>query len=404
MVSRQNAQVPVPGGEQRECARAGWCGASTRDTEGTWHPALTYQPYCPTCSGRIVTCLTELPPLYVLLTSGHPGLARRGGPKTRVPHGPRIPLSTAADALARETAAVLAGWAARIRAVPNLRLSAPQHPMRSPERVREDCRDIARHHGPLFALGGGWTTRLYDLPGDLGDGRPRDDNTLAWMRSGDVRGHLLNRMQGTCRKCGRPVTRSPVSGWWWAYDGRPAGFCDHDPGPVTAPAVPGPVPADLEDSIGEEEIVHIGDGWVKVMRRLGAVHAGAEILDLHWQARRLTGQVPAQPEALDGMPCRNCEDIALVRAELPCAPEDPERPPPFSRCLSCRDVMTREEYDGWADMYAAWTRGAGILTCRRCDLGLCERRAARPASGAPPRAVRCCWDACTCCAGQRRAA
>jgi hypothetical protein len=128
---------------------------------------------------------------------------------------------------------------------------------------------------------------------------------------------------------------------------------------------------------------------VKVMRRLDAIDAGAEILDLHWQARRLTGQVPAQPEILDGIPCRSCEAMsALAVAESP--PPDPERPaPPFCRCTACRDEMTRAEYDDWAHMYAAWVNGAGLLTCRRCDLALHEA---------------CCWAGCSCCGPTRRAA
>lgn len=347
---------------------------------------LTYQAFCQPCTSRVTASLAEFPPLYALLTAGRPGLARRAGPKTRVPPGPRIQVSPAADALDREASAVLAGWAARVRAVPNLQLSAPEHPLRTPERVREDCRVMALHPAPLLALAPGWTSRFYDLP----DGG---------------RGGLLNWARGTCRKCGRTVTRSRVSGWWWAYDGQPAGFCDHDPGPA-APAAPapGPVPDSLEADIGDEEIVHAGDGWLKVMRCLGAVHAGAEILDLHWHARRLTGQVPAQPDILDGTPCRACEAMSsLALAGQP--PADPAGPePPFCRCTACHDEMTRAEYDAWAEMYAAWTKGAGILTCRRCDLGLCERRPATWEPLPPERRARCCWDACACCAGQRKAA
>jgi hypothetical protein len=369
MATMRNNQARVPSGEgqQRECARGGWCSASTRDTEGTWRPALTYQPFCPACTSRVTACAAEFPPLYALLAAGPAGLARPAGRRSRIPPGPRIPLSTAADALAREASAVLGGWAARVRAVPGLSLTAPRHPLRSPQRVREDCRVLALHPGPLLALPGGWTSRAYDLPAG---GRPA----------------LLDRAAATCRRCGRAVTRSRASGWWWSFDGRPAGFCDHDPGPVTLPAPPGPVPGDLEADIGEQEIVRAGDGWVTVMSLRGGEHAGTEILDLHWHARRLTGQVPARPELLDGVPCRSCEAMsALALAEQP--PPDPEKPPPpFARCTECRDEMTRAEYDAWAVMYAAWTRGAGILTCRRCDLNLHER---------------CCWAGCTCCGARR---
>jgi hypothetical protein len=376
MAPRQAVQVPaVTDDEQRSCARDQWCAASTRDAEGTWHPALTWQPYCPACTSRIVTCLTELPPLYSLLTSGTAALARATG-KVRVPPGPRILVSPAAEALAREASAVLAGWAARVRDTPGLRLSPPRHPPGTPGRVREDCNALARHPGPLMALADGWTTRAYDLP---------------------EAAVPLNRASGACRRCGRTVTRSPVSGWWWACDGQAAGFCDHDPGPVPEATADGPVPGGVgfthhrPEDLSEEEIVSIGDGWVKVMRRLSAVHAGAEILDLHWHARRLTGQVPASADTRDGVPCRNCEAMSsLALAEQP--PPDPAKPPPpYTRCLECRDEMTREELTAWADMYAAWSKGAGILTCRRCELGLHSE---------------CCWPSCGCCAGRgpRRAA
>jgi hypothetical protein len=379
MAPRQQYQAPAAtGDEQRSCARDQWCAASTRDAEGNWHPALSWQPYCAACTGKITTCLTEFPPLCALLTSGAPSLARATG-KVRVPPGPRLLVSPAADALAREAAAVLAGWAARVRATPGLSLSPPRHPLGTPARVREDCLAMARHPGPLMALPDGWTTRVYDLP---------------------EAGAPLNRAQGTCRKCGRTVTRSPASGWWWApYGGAGPEFCDHDPGHVPEATADGPVPGELgychhqPEDIGGDEIVSVGDGWVKVMRQLSAVHAGAEVLALDWHARRLTGQVPASPETLDGIPCRSCEAMSsLARVEQP--PPDPRRPPgPVTRCGECGDEMTRQELDGWAVMYAAWVKGAGILTCRRCEM--------RPDLDAHP---ECAWASCTCCGGRGRAA
>lgn len=381
MATRQldyRALIPAGTDGQRFCARADWCAASTRDAEGNWRPALTWQPYCETCTSKIVNCLTGFPPLYGLLASGTAGPARTAG-KVRVPPGPRILISPAAQALAGEASAVLAGWAARVRAVPGVQLSPPEHPLGTPERVREDCLDMARHRGPLLALAPGWTTRVYDLPEGTGP---------------------LNRAAGRCRKCGRKVSRSPASGWWWACDGRPAGFCDHDPGPVLPAATPPePVPGGTgfrhqkPEDIGEEEIVSIGDGWVKVMRLLGAVHAGAEILELDWHARRLTGQVPASPVLLDGMPCRSCEAMSsLLLLEQP--PPDPRlKPPPAYRCADCGDEMTRAELTAWAAQYAAWTAGAGILTCRRCDM--------RPDLDWHP---ECCWGQCTCCRGRGRRA
>jgi hypothetical protein len=369
--------------EQRSCARDQWCAASTRDAEGNWHPALTWQPYCPACTSKIVTCLTELPPLYSLLTSGTAALARATG-KVRVPPGPRILVSPAAEALAREASAVLAGWAARVRDTPGLRLSPPRHPPGAPGRIREDCNVMARHPGPLMALADGWTTRAYDLPEAMAP---------------------LNRAQGTCRRCGQKVTRSPWSGWWWApYSGPGPEFCDHDPGPVPQHAADGPVPdtnllrhwrnpSDLPEDVGGEEIVFIGDDWVKVLRQRNAVHAGAEILGLHWHARKLTGQVPAPAEILDGMPCRSCEAMSsLTRIEQP-QREKADKPPAVTRCAECGDEMTRAELTGWAAQYAAWVKGSGILTCRRCDM--------RPDLKSHP---ECCWPGCSCCGGRGRAA
>jgi hypothetical protein len=380
MAARLDYRSLIPAdadGQQRYCARGDWCAASTRDTEGAWHPALTWQPYCGTCTAKIVACLTELPALYGLLTAGPAGLAKATG-RVRVPPGPRMHVSPAADSLAREAAAILGGWAARVRAVPGLSLSPPVHPFRSPARVREDCAAMALHDGPLMALTDGWTTRVYDLPEAAAP---------------------LNRASGTCRKCGRKVTRSPVSGWWWAHDGRPAGFCDHQPVRIAqAVPPPEPVPGGLgfrhhkEEDISDLEIVSIGDDWVKVMVHRNALHAGAEILGLDWHARRVTGQVPARPETLDGIPCRSCEAMSLTRTEQP--PPDPRLPPPpVARCAECGDEMTRAEFTAWCVMYAAWVKGSGILTCRRCDLGA-ERG----------RAHECCWGSCTCCGGKRRRA
>jgi hypothetical protein len=145
----------------------------------------------------------------------------------------------------------------------------------------------------------------------------------------------------------------------------------------------------LAEQIGGLDAVRGGDGWVAAYTSLSGEDAGLELLDLHRLAVRLLGETPARPELLDGIPCRSCEAMSsLALLEQP--PPDPEKPPPpFARCTVCRDEMTRAEYDAWAVMYAAWTKGAGILTCRRCELRLCGT---------------CCWAGCTCCGAARRAA
>jgi hypothetical protein len=142
-----------------------------------------------------------------------------------------------------------------------------------------------------------------------------------------------------------------------------------------------PMPPDLATALADLEIIHIGDGWVRALTGVSGEDAGTEILDLHRRAVRLLGETAAPPTLLDGIPCRDCEAMSSL-AVLEKPPPDPQMPPPpFCRCLGCRDEMTRKEYDGWTDQYAAWVRGSGILTCRRCDLGLCGD---------------CSWAGCTC--------
>lgn len=151
------------------------------------------------------------------------------------------------------------------------------------------------------------------------------------------------------------------------------------------------MPADLDEQIGDLDAIYgDGDGWIRAMTRLDGTTAGHDILDLHRAAVRLLGETPAPLRYLDGIPCRACEAMsALALQEQP--PPDPEQPPPpYTRCADCRDEMTRTEYKAWTDQYAAWTSGSGILTCRRCSLGLC---------------AECQWNGCSCRhAGHRMAA
>jgi hypothetical protein len=231
--------------------------------------------------------------------------------------GSRVLVSPEVDALMRPMAAVIGGWAARVRSVPGLDLADPGVPHDSAEGVKKACEALALHVTPLLALQEGWTTRAY-----------------TW-RPGD------------------------------------------------------PMPPDVEDEIGEEEIVAIGDGWVRVTVRRSGAHAGNEILRLHWQARGLLGETKGRPESFDGIPCRSCEAMTLERAE---PPSDPSLPANHSRCPECGDEMARDAFAEWADTYVQWAKGAGIKECRRCAL------AARAAS-AEERArlhAECCWAGCSC--------
>jgi hypothetical protein len=314
MAARSSPGVPHGTSDaQRSCARAELCEAKTRDTEGIWHPAKTYQPFCIACTSRVSTCAAEFPSLYGLLATG--GAARQGR-RVHTPPGPRIHVNVTVDALLRESSAVLGGWAARVRAVPGLSLAHSGHPHGSAERVHDDCKVLALHPAPLLALPKGPTVRSY----------------------------------------------------------------------------PWPLEEQEEARLGTCEIVRIGADWVHVIEPLEGMAAGLEILALHYRARRLAGQVPAPPDLLDGVPCRSCEAMSSLEV-IPAPPPDPEKPPPaFCRCSmsGCGDEMSRREYDDWVKRYESWTRGAGVLTCRRCQLGNCPE---------------CVFISCQCrSAGHRKAA
>jgi len=312
MAPRQRFEAPTDTGEQRECARGSWCSASTRDTEGNWHPAHTYQAFCGTDQTLITASAEALPKAYERLAAQIGTPARRGSP-VRVPPGSRVLLNGDIDALIRLMYPVIGGWAGRVRAVPGLNLARPGHPYGSPEAVTADCKVLTLHTVPMLAL----------APG--------------------------------------PMYRT----WTWRAGSG--------------------MPPDLEAEIADLEILHIGDGWVRAITDLDGTAAGHDLLGLHRAAVRLLGETPAPVKLLDGIPCRSCEAMsALAVLEQP--PPDPEQPPPpYVRCVECRDEMNPAEYREWTRQYAAWVGGSGILTCRRCELGLC---------GGDPSA--CSWASCTC--------
>lgn len=110
---------------------------------------------------------------------------------------------------------------------------------------------------------------------------------------------------------------------------------------------------------------------------LGGQDAGEEILGLHRSCLLLLGEVVKQREQLDGVPCRECEAMALERAE---PPSDPEREAMWSKCRDCGAVMNRKTYEAWAARYSKWAESAGVA-CRRCQAGRC---------------AECQWRACSC--------
>jgi hypothetical protein len=122
-------------------------------------------------------------------------------------------------------------------------------------------------------------------------------------------------------------------------------------------------------------------GEAYLLPALSGLHAGREILELHYRARRILGEVRARPETFDGVPCRECEAMALEQAE---PPSDPLVEAKHSRCAECRAEMTRVEFDHWVGMYRSWAESVPGMSCRRCGQG---------------RHVECSWAACDCRAG-----
>jgi len=341
--------------------------------------------FCPADEAAIANALPDLPRSYYLLAARIGDPVRSGRALGRRPPGSRVLVNAEADALLRTAAAVLMGWAARVRSVPGLQLSPNRHLPDKPEGVRDNCGTLARHVTQLLALAAGPAFRTWTYLPSAGTARPP---------------------AVPCRHCGLPVSPSPSGKRWWpaacvhplsvvtAYaegaDGQtvpsaracaacsqrlPRGWqraphCDHEPGPgAPSPARKAPAPrgprtrADVEEEVGDLEVIHAGDGWVTCLTELSGIDAGLEVLDLAAKFRRLLGETPAKPEPLEGVPCRECEELALVEAE---PPHDPKVEKDKSRCSVCSARMTAAEYTEWTRMYDAWVRGAGPLICKFC--------------------------------------
>jgi hypothetical protein len=282
-------------------------------------PALTSRAFCEPCRSRIITCLGELPSAYARLAAAL-GDTPRTGSQIRVPFGPSEPIRGEIDALMRVTAVILAGWDARVRGS-RLRLSRgdPRRDIHTAGYVRDAAQTLGKHVDVLLALQPGWMTRVFTFP------FAKPGKTFAAGTAGQA-----------------------------------------------------PIPDEIEREIGHEEIVRVGDGWVKVTTRLGGPAAGNEILDLHYRARRRLGETRPQPESFDGIPCRACDEMSLERAE---PPSDPKLAAKKSRCALCKDEMDDAEFAQWCEMYASWAHGAQIQVCKRCTAGRCGE---------------CCWHACSC--------
>lgn len=370
MARRSDSQPsyrPAPDDSLRQCSRdpAEFCDGAIiawlEDGTSRREPARTPRAFCEPCRSRILACLEELPPAYGRLAAAL-GDAPRTGKATRVPFGPGEPIRAEIDALMRVTAVILHGWEARVRRS-RLQLTIRDTPdILAAASVKDAVQAIGANVDVLLALQPGWMTRTFTFP----PGKPG----------------AVPAQEGTCRRCRRRIGRLVAAGRgrWYVLDaaGGPVPACAHDPHGITSSRALSLIPAELEAEISDEEIVVIGDGWVKVTRLVGAADAGNEILDLHYRARRRLGETRPQPESFDGIPCRSCDEMALERAE---PPSDPSVEARHSRCALCKDEMGREEFARWAEMYASYAHGAGVQVCRRCSLG---------SHG------ECCWHACSC--------
>ena len=349
------------------CSRAPaeFCDGATiawlEDGTSRREPMLTPRAFCEPCSSRILACLEELPPAYGRLAAAL-GDAPRTGKAIRAPFGPGEPIRAEIDALMRVTAVILHGWEARVRNSRLQLISRDTPDILAPASVKDAAETIGLNIGVFLALQPGWMTRAFTFPPGKPGAQPAQE--------------------GTCRRCGLRIGRLVASGRgrWYVTEGTggPIPACAHEPRGITSSRALSLIPAELEAEISDEEIVVIGDGWVKVTRHIGAAQAGNEILDLHYRARRILGETKAPPESFDGVPCRSCDEMALERAE---PPSDPAIEARHSRCALCKDEMDRDEFIRWAEMYASWAHGAGVQVCRRCSLG---------AHG------ECCWHACSC--------
>jgi hypothetical protein len=170
---------------KHDCALGSWCHAATRDDDGNWHPALTFQAFCSACRGRVATCLDELPFACVRMLV-QIGQRPRTGKAVRVPPGPREPIRLEVDALVREMAAVLGSWHERVADV--ARLSAPdmeaasRHPV---EAVRDAAKVLGAHLDALLALPAEPMVRVFYSPKAAQEQAEGRDSSKPWSAPGE---------------------------------------------------------------------------------------------------------------------------------------------------------------------------------------------------------------------------
>lgn len=162
------ASVPAQdiGEGMRRCARGDWCLSriiTFTDGERSISPALTPRAYCDRCAEHIARCAADLPGFWLRLKYAIGDSVQAEVP-VHAPFGPQVILREDVDAHLRLSAVLLGGWAARVRGVPQLALSAPEHAWDTPAGVRDNARVLAMHASVLLAMQPGWMTRTFRTP------------------------------------------------------------------------------------------------------------------------------------------------------------------------------------------------------------------------------------------------
>ena len=190
------SEAPPGDSGQHECARGPWC-ASPRlipATGGGFTRAagLTWRAFCDPDRDRIAAALGDhatagdLPAAWERLAAELGEPARTADP-VRVPFGPTVPLRGDVDALMRETAVILCGWEARVRAVARLTPRDPSLPLVCLASVTRAAATCGIHTDALLALPPGWMTRVIPLrPGRHGREAGIGEDTLAAYGECDV--------------------------------------------------------------------------------------------------------------------------------------------------------------------------------------------------------------------------
>lgn len=322
-------QEAEPEGEP--CARGYYCAnpVLTRQGDGSYarEPRPGPRAFCDADRGLILAKLAELPEGHWRLAA-EAEILRRSNSTLRVPFGPSLPLHEGMDALRWGMARTLTAWHARVAAA--ARLSPPGG-------VSGDGHDaLVRAVAVLTA-----ETRV---------------DTLLGLEPGWMTWHIPVTLRQEPEMPRDPIARPPwrLSALDWRTDGT-----------VALGRRFAVLPPDVAEEYGDCEIVAVYPGSVKVIGERGGVQAGHDVFGLHRRSELLLGEVAARAETLDGVPCRDCEDFALERAE---PPSDPARPAMYSVCASCRHMMDLDTYRSWAAWYSRWADGAE-LECRRCQRG-----------------------------------